>query len=84
MNDPFIPPAYVPLTQSIAHHMHSTNERPSIRYMAYMLKYDTVHGMLPDDITVEGDTLVVNGRRVIVTAYMDPVHTYTQNTLYRS
>jgi glyceraldehyde 3-phosphate dehydrogenase len=52
--------------------------------MAYMLKYDTVHGMLPDDITVEGDTLVVNGRRVIVTAYMDPVHTYTQNTLYRS
>ena len=33
-------------------------------YLAYMLKYDSVHGRFKGDIAVEGHTLVVNGRKI--------------------
>jgi glyceraldehyde 3-phosphate dehydrogenase len=41
-------------------------------YLAYMLKYDSVHGRFKGDIAVEGNTLVVNGRRIRLTAVKDP------------
>ena len=41
-------------------------------YLAYMLKYDSVHGRFKGDITVEGNTLVVNGRKIRLTAVKDP------------
>src|SRR5512137_1007300 len=41
-------------------------------YLAYMLKYDSVHGRFKGDIAVEGSTLVVNGRRIRLTAVKDP------------
>jgi glyceraldehyde 3-phosphate dehydrogenase len=41
-------------------------------YLAYMLKYDSVHGRFKGDIAVEGHTLVVNGRRIRLTAVKDP------------
>ncbi len=43
-------------------------------YMAYLLKYDTVHGTLPDSTTIEadGDCLVVNGKKITVTAERSP------------
>jgi glyceraldehyde 3-phosphate dehydrogenase len=41
-------------------------------YLAYMLKYDSVHGRFKGDITVEGKTLVVNGRKIRLTAVKDP------------
>ena len=41
-------------------------------YLAYMLKYDSVHGRFKGDIAVDGDTLVVNGRRIRLTAHKDP------------
>ena len=41
-------------------------------YLAYMLKYDSVHGRFKGDISVEGSTLVVNGRRIRLTAVKDP------------
>jgi len=37
-----------------------------------MLKYDSVHGRFKGDIAVEGNTLVVNGRRIRLTAVKDP------------
>ena len=41
-------------------------------YLAYMLKYDSVHGRFKGDIAVEGNTLVVNGKRIRLTAVKDP------------
>ena len=41
-------------------------------YLAYMLKYDSVHGRFNGSIAVEGNTLVVNGKRIRLTAIKDP------------
>ena len=41
-------------------------------YLAYMLQYDSVHGRFKGTIAVEGNTLVVNGRRIRLTAVKDP------------
>jgi glyceraldehyde 3-phosphate dehydrogenase len=41
-------------------------------YLAYMLRYDSVHGRFKGDIGVDGGTLVVNGRRIRLTAEKDP------------
>ena len=41
-------------------------------YLAYMLKYDSVHGRFQGDIAVEGTNLVVNGRKIRLTAERDP------------
>ena len=41
-------------------------------YLAYMLRYDSVHGRFKGDISVEGHTLIVNGKRIRLTAERDP------------
>jgi glyceraldehyde 3-phosphate dehydrogenase len=41
-------------------------------YLAYMLKYDSVHGRFKGEVAVDGGTLVVNGRRIRLTALKDP------------
>ena len=41
-------------------------------YLAYMLKYDSVHGRFKGDIAVDGNTLVVNGKKIRLTAEKDP------------
>ena len=41
-------------------------------YLAYMLKYDSVHGNFNGDIAVEGQNLVVNGRKIRLSAVKDP------------
>jgi glyceraldehyde 3-phosphate dehydrogenase len=41
-------------------------------YLAYMLKYDSVHGRFKGDVSVEGSTLVVNGKKIRLTAVKDP------------
>jgi glyceraldehyde 3-phosphate dehydrogenase len=41
-------------------------------YLAYMLKYDSVHGRFKGDVAVEGSTLVVNGKKIRLTAEKDP------------
>ena len=43
-------------------------------YLAYMLKYDSVHGQFQGDIKVENGNLVVNGKSIRVTAEMDPAN----------
>ncbi len=43
-------------------------------YMAYMLKYDTVHGKFNGDIKAEGNKLVINGKEIKVYNEMDPVN----------
>ena len=41
-------------------------------YLAYMLMYDSVHGRFEGDIKVDGNTLVVNGKKIRLTAEKDP------------
>lgn len=48
------------------------NDLIDATYMAYMLKYDSVHGVFPGEVSVEGNDLVVNGKRIRVTAEKDP------------
>ncbi|MCW3160118.1 type I glyceraldehyde-3-phosphate dehydrogenase [Chryseobacterium oryctis] len=48
------------------------NDLIDATYMAYMLKYDSVHGIFPGEVSVEGNDLVVNGNRIRVTAERDP------------
>ena len=43
-------------------------------YLAYMLKYDSVHGAFKGDVKVEDGQLVVNGKKIRVTAEMDPAN----------
>jgi len=41
-------------------------------YLAYMLKYDSVHGRFDGDVKVEGNNLVVNGKTIRLTAERNP------------
>ena len=41
-------------------------------YLAYMLQFDSVHGRFKGDIAVEGSSLIVNGKKIRLTAIKDP------------
>jgi len=41
-------------------------------YLAYMLRYDSVHGRFKGSISVDGNTLIVNGKKIRLTAVKDP------------
>jgi len=41
-------------------------------YLAYMLTHDSVHGRFNGTVAIEGNTLVVNGKRIRLTAIKDP------------
>ena len=41
-------------------------------YLAYMLKHDSVHGLFQGDIAVDGNTLIVNGKKIRLTAVKNP------------
>jgi len=43
-------------------------------YLAYMLKYDSVHGRFNGDVAVSGSNLVVNGKTIRLTAERDPAN----------
>ena len=43
-------------------------------YLAYMLKYDSVHGRFDGEVAVEDGALIVNGNKIRLTAEMDPAN----------
>lgn len=43
-------------------------------YLAYMLKHDSVHGKFKGEVAVEGNTLIVNGKKIRLTAERDPAN----------
>lgn len=43
-------------------------------YLAYMLKYDSVHGRFNHDVKVEGNHLIVNGNRIRLTSEREPAN----------
>lgn len=48
------------------------NDLIDVEYMAYMLKYDSVHGKFDGDVEVKDGKLVVNGKAIRVTAERNP------------
>jgi glyceraldehyde 3-phosphate dehydrogenase len=48
------------------------NDLTDANMLAHLLKYDTVHGTLAEDVTVDGEYLVVGGKKVKVLAERDP------------
>jgi glyceraldehyde 3-phosphate dehydrogenase len=50
------------------------NDLLDVDYMAYMLKYDTVHGPFKGTVEVQNGHLVVNGNLVRITAESDPAN----------
>ena len=43
-------------------------------YLAYMLQYDSVHGRFDGTVAVQGNTLIVNGKKIRLTQERDPAN----------
>ena len=41
-------------------------------YIAYLLKYDSTHGLFDGEVTVDNNSLVVNGKTIRITSERDP------------
>ena len=41
-------------------------------YLAYLLKFDSVHGRFKGEVSTEGSNLIVNGKKIRLTAVKDP------------
>lgn len=50
------------------------NDLTDAATLAHLLKYDSVHGRFNGDVAVEGDSLVVNGQKIQITAERDPAN----------
>lgn len=50
----------------------AVNDLTDAATLAHLLKYDSVHGTFPHEVTVEGDNIVVDGKKVQVLAQTDP------------
>jgi len=50
----------------------SVNDLADAKANAWLFKHDSVHGKFPGDVKAEGDAIVVNGKRIQVTAERDP------------
>ena len=48
------------------------NDLLEVEHLAYLLKYDSVHGRFDGTVEVENGNLVVNGKTIRVTAERDP------------
>ncbi|MBR1745808.1 MAG: aldehyde dehydrogenase, partial [Fibrobacter sp.] len=48
------------------------NDLLDVDYLAYMLKYDSVHGAFKHDVSFEGNFLIVDGNKIQVFAEKDP------------
>ena len=52
----------------------AVNGMQDIDYMAYMLQYDSVHGRFDGTVSIKGDDLIVNGKKIAVSKERDPFH----------
>lgn len=50
------------------------NDLTDAKTLAHLLKYDSVHGKFPGEVSVEGDYLIVNGKKIKVLAERDPAN----------
>ncbi|GIO26359.1 type I glyceraldehyde-3-phosphate dehydrogenase [Ornithinibacillus bavariensis] len=52
----------------------AVNDLTDANMLAHLLKYDSVHGVLEEEITVNGSNIVVNGKEIKVLAERDPAN----------
>jgi len=52
----------------------SVNDLADAKANAWLFKHDSVHGKFPGDVTTDGNDIVVNGKRIHVTAEKDPAN----------
>src|ERR1051326_9126107 len=50
----------------------AVNDLGPVETNAHLLRYDSVHGRFPGQVTVDGDTMVVDGHKIKVTAVKNP------------
>jgi len=50
----------------------AVNDLTDAKTLAHLLKYDSIHGIMPADIRAEGEDIIVNGRKVKVLSIKDP------------
>jgi glyceraldehyde 3-phosphate dehydrogenase len=50
----------------------AANDLGDVKTMAHLLKYDTVNGILPQDVSVSGDTISVGGKAIKILAEREP------------
>jgi len=60
------------LMQNNAVEVVAINDLTDPKTLAHLLKYDTAHGRYKGDVRVEGNTLIVDGHSIIITAIKDP------------
>jgi glyceraldehyde 3-phosphate dehydrogenase len=52
----------------------SVNDLTDAKTMAHLLKYDSVHGVLPDEVTSTENSIIVNGKTIKASKEMDPAN----------
>lgn len=50
----------------------AVNDLTDALTLAHLLKYDSIHGVLDGEVYAEGDSIVVNGKKIKVLAQTDP------------
>src|SRR3954453_5253944 len=50
----------------------AVNDLGPVETNAHLLRFDSVHGRFPSEVTVEGDAFVIDGHKVKVTAIKNP------------
>ena len=48
------------------------NDLTDAKTLAHLLKYDSTHGRYPGKVSVDGDAIVVDGKKIAITAIKDP------------
>ena len=48
------------------------NDLTNTKVLAHLLKYDSVHGQIPNEVSATDDTIVVDGKPIKVFAQRDP------------
>lgn len=50
----------------------AVNDLTDIKTLTHLLKYDTAHGRFPGEIDSDGDTMIINGKRISLLSERDP------------
>lgn len=50
------------------------NDLTNAATLGHLLKYDSIHGKFPGEVSVDGDYLIVNGKRIKIYAEKDPIN----------
>ncbi|SPF48813.1 glyceraldehyde-3-phosphate dehydrogenase (phosphorylating) [Candidatus Desulfosporosinus infrequens] len=61
------------LSQSLPFEVVAVNDLGSPDLLAHLLKYDSVHGILPNTVKIDGSTMIIDGKRIEILAQRSPL-----------